>query len=60
MTPREVMQILKLDGWYVAGTEGSHVHFKHPLKQGKVTVPNHKKDLKLGTLNSIKKQAGLK
>lgn len=42
MKSREVIKILKSDGWYLYKTKGSHVHFKHPVKSGKVTVPVEK------------------
>jgi len=40
----------------------SHVHkqFKHPAKRGRATVPHPKRDIPIGTLKSIKKQAGIK
>lgn len=60
MDSRKVIKFLKEDGWYKVGTTGSHNHFKHPTKKGKVTVPHPKKDIPQGTLNSILKQAGLK
>lgn len=60
MTIREVMKILKQDGWKEIDTNGSHVQLKHSTKPGKVTVPKHAGDLPKGTLNSILKQAGLK
>lgn len=60
MNSKETIKILKNDGWFLVGTVGSHHHFKHPTKKGKVTVPHPKKDLPLGTVNSILKQAGLK
>jgi predicted RNA binding protein YcfA (HicA-like mRNA interferase family) len=41
-------------------TNGSHYYYKHPTKPGKVSIPFHDKDLKIKTLNSILKQAGLK
>ena len=58
---RDVLAMLKADGWYLVVTEGSHRQFKHSKKVGRVTVagkPND--DLPPGTLNSILKQAGLK
>ena len=61
MKVRDVLAILKADGWYLVVTEGSHHQFKHSKKVGRVTVagkPND--DLPPGTLNSILKQAGLK
>jgi len=40
---------------------GSHRHFYHPSKPETVTVPDKEgKDLPIGTLNSVLKQAGLK
>ncbi|WP_071925407.1 type II toxin-antitoxin system HicA family toxin [Picosynechococcus sp. PCC 7117] len=58
MKSSEVIKRLKKDGWYVARTKGSHQHFKHPTKQGRVTVPHPKSDLPTGTLKSIFQQAG--
>lgn len=60
MTVREIIKILKKDGWYQCETSGSHIQFEHPTKKGKVTVSNHSGDIAKGTLNSILKQAGLK
>ena len=60
LTAREVLDILKRDGWYVVAQKGSHVQLKHPEKKGKVTVPVHKgKVLPIGTIKSIFKQAGI-
>jgi len=48
-------------GWYQVRMKGSHRQFKHKLKPGLVTVPgNPGKELAIGTLGSIFKQAGLK
>lgn len=61
MKVREVIKILEKDGWYkISSNSGSHLQFKHHYKKGKVTVPNHIGDIKIGTLNSILKQSGLK
>ncbi|WP_062282998.1 type II toxin-antitoxin system HicA family toxin [Neomoorella mulderi] len=57
---REILQILKEDGWIIKGQEGSHVQLVHPTKPGKVTVKHPKKTLKTKTVISIFKQAGLK
>ena len=51
---------LKADGWYQVAQAGSHVQFKHPVKPGRVTVPHPKRDLPVGTVRSIEKQAGLR
>jgi predicted RNA binding protein YcfA (HicA-like mRNA interferase family) len=61
MKVRDVLKLLKNDGWYLVATEGSHRQFKHQTKLGRVTVPGKPgDDLPYGTLNSIFKQAGLK
>jgi predicted RNA binding protein YcfA (HicA-like mRNA interferase family) len=56
---RKIIRTLEDDGWQFLGATGSHHHFKHPVKPGKVTVPHPKKDLPLATVRSILKQAGL-
>ncbi|WP_186725704.1 type II toxin-antitoxin system HicA family toxin [Rummeliibacillus sp. SL167] len=60
ISSKEIIKILEKNGWYLHSVVGSHHHFKHPTKEGKVTVPHPRKDLKIGTQNSILKQAGLK
>jgi len=60
MNSTEVIRRLKRAGWVEVHTKGSHVHFKHPERSGKVTVPHPRKDLPLGTLKSIEQQSGLK
>ena len=60
MESREIIKKLKDEGWYQVGTTGSHHHFKHPHKKGKVTVPHPKKDIPLKTLISIEKQDSIK
>ena len=57
---RELEKIIKDDGWQYIDTKGSHDHYKHATKPGKVTIPFHNTDLKIKTANSILKQAGLK
>ena len=60
MTAREILKILRKDGWYEVNQEGSHLQLKHPSKPGKITVPKHTGDIASGTLKRIFKQAGLK
>ncbi len=57
---RELERMVLDDGWYFVKQVGSHNHYKHPSKLGKVTIPLHKGDLDIKTANSILKQAGLK
>lgn len=60
MHSRTVIKQLKEDGWFWVRTKGSHHHFAHATKQGIVTVPHPEKDLPIGTIKSIEKQAGVK
>ena len=57
---RDVLKALLRDGWYEVNQAGSHKQFKHPVKKGRVTVPHPKRELPIGTLRSIEKQAGIK
>ena len=60
MKVEEVIKLLKQDGWYQSAMKGSHRHFKHPVKTGKVTVAGlPSKDLAPKTVRSIFKQAQL-
>jgi predicted RNA binding protein YcfA (HicA-like mRNA interferase family) len=60
MHSREVIKQLQKDGWYEVNQVGSHKQFKHPAKKGRVTVPHPNRDIPMGTLRSIEKQAGVK
>ncbi len=61
MTTKEVEDLLVEDGWFFHKQKGSHRHYKHPTKKGKVTIPfKGPKDLGKGTIASILRQAGLK
>lgn len=57
---REVDKLIRSDGWYEVKKVGSHHQYKHPTKQGKVTIPEHAgKDIHIAVVKSIKKQAGI-
>jgi predicted RNA binding protein YcfA (HicA-like mRNA interferase family) len=60
MSSRELIRKLKEDGWYEVKQVGSHKQFKHSTKKGRVTVPYPKRDIPLGTLRSVERQAGIK
>jgi predicted RNA binding protein YcfA (HicA-like mRNA interferase family) len=60
MKSGDVIGALIADGWCEVARKGSHVQFKHPGKPGRVTVPHPKRDIPIGTLRSIEKQAGIK
>lgn len=57
---REVIKMLKADGWYEVRVVGSHHQFKHPTKRGTTTVKHPDKDIPRRTLDSIEYQSGLK
>jgi predicted RNA binding protein YcfA (HicA-like mRNA interferase family) len=59
VTADQALRALSHDGWYVA-RQGPHSVLRHPSKPGRIEVPRHRGvTLKLGTLASILKQAGL-
>lgn len=57
---REVIKMLKANGWYEVSAVGSHHQFKHSEKKGRVTVKHPDKDIPRKTLDSIEKQSGLR
>ena len=57
MTSKDIIKCLLADGWVEVRAKGSHHQFRHPFKRGTVTVPHPNKDLPIGTLQSILKQA---
>lgn len=56
---RDLIRMLEADGWIWHSTTGSHRHFKHPVKPGKITIPHPKKDMHPKTVRSILRAAGL-
>lgn len=60
MQSRELIKLLLADGWQLKRVRGSHHQFVHPTRPGAVTVPHPKKDLGVGLVKVIRKQAGLK
>lgn len=57
---KEMIRIVEKDGWILDRVKGSHRQYKHPEKEGLVTIPHPKKDILKKTEISILKQAGLK
>ena len=60
MNSKQVIKQLEADGWFLVRSRGSHHQFKHPSKPGLVTVKHPDRDIPVGTLQSIRKQAGWK
>lgn len=56
---REIIQLLVGDGWCLARVKGDHHQFKHPAKKGLVTVTHPVKDIPIGTVKKIFRDAEL-
>lgn len=57
--PGDVIRCLLADGWMPTKKgKGDHRNFKHPSKKGKVTVDTGIREIPIGTLRSIYRQAG--
>jgi predicted RNA binding protein YcfA (HicA-like mRNA interferase family) len=59
MQSRELIRLLVADGWQLDRVRGSHHQYWHPRKPGTVTVPHPKKDLGVGLVKAIRRQAGI-
>lgn len=57
---REVIKMLKADGWFEVNVEGNHHQYKHPAKKGRTTVKYPDKDIPLKTLDSIERRSVLR
>lgn len=61
MKVKDVIKLIENDGWFQVTQVGSHRQFKHNVKVGRVTIAGKlSKDMPIGTLNSVLKQAGIK
>ena len=58
MDSKAIIKRLEADGWALVRVRGSHHQFKHPDRPGLVTVKHPDKDIPMGTLRNIEKQAG--
>jgi len=57
--PKQVIKALKRAGFYVDHITGSHYILYKDDSSPPISIPYHNKDLKLGTLKNILKQAKL-
>jgi predicted RNA binding protein YcfA (HicA-like mRNA interferase family) len=56
---RDIIERLSNDGWVLKRKgPGDHRQFVHPDKPGKVTIDMGAKELPIGTLRSVYRQAG--
>ena len=56
---RKLIRMLEQKGWYLVAVGGSHHQFKHPEIAGRLTVPHPRKDISIGVVKAIYRQAGL-
>lgn len=59
MTSADLIKRMRKAGWVLRSAKGSHHVFVHPRHPGHVTVPHPRKDLGVGLVRAIMKQAGL-
>lgn len=59
MKVKDIIALVKKDGWFLVKQKGSHQQYKHSVKKGRVTIPCHRlsDDVALSSLKSILKQA---
>ncbi|MDO9142233.1 MAG: type II toxin-antitoxin system HicA family toxin [Methylobacter sp.] len=60
MNSAELIKRLQNDGWMLRGVKGWHHVFTHPAKPGHISVPHPRKNLGVGLVNKLLKQADLK
>ena len=61
MKVKELVEIIETDGWFLDRIKGSHRQFKHPVKNGTVTIAGKlSTDMTKGTIISVLKQAKLR
>jgi predicted RNA binding protein YcfA (HicA-like mRNA interferase family) len=59
LSAKEVLRRLQAEGWVVKRRgPGDHVQLFHPSKLGRVTLDMGARDIPIGTLRSIFRQAG--
>lgn len=58
MDSRTLIRRLLAEGFVQVSVRGSHHKLRHPATGRTVVVPHPKKDLPVGTVNSIYRQAG--
>jgi len=56
----DLLRELERHGWIVCNVRGSHHVLRHPDRPGHVSIPHPRKDLGVGLVDKIRRQAGLK
>jgi predicted RNA binding protein YcfA (HicA-like mRNA interferase family) len=60
MNSVELIKRLEKSGWILRGVKGSHHIYTNPEHAGHISIPHPKKDLGVGLVHKLLKQAGLK
>ncbi len=55
---RAIVRRLEAEGYRLVRISGSHHVFVHPVSRRRVVLPHPRKDLPIGTLRAIYKDAG--
>jgi len=56
---RDLIKEVEAAGWELVRVKGSHHQFRHPNYKLPLTIPHPKKELGIGLVKAIRKQAGL-
>ncbi len=59
LTSKQLIKILRRNGWEQARTTGSHVIMVHPATQRILSIPHHKRVMSIGTMSRLLKDAGI-
>jgi predicted RNA binding protein YcfA (HicA-like mRNA interferase family) len=59
MDSASLIKRMKAAGWTLRNVRGSHHIFVHPGRPGHISVPHPKKDLGVGLVRKLLKQAGV-
>jgi predicted RNA binding protein YcfA (HicA-like mRNA interferase family) len=60
MRSSDLIAKLEKAGWTLRAVKGSHHIYTHPEKTVHLSVPHPKKDLGIGLVHKVLKQAGMK
>lgn len=60
MNSTDLIKQLEKAGWRLQNIKGSHHVYKHPKQSGHLSVPHPKKDLGIGLVTQLLRQAGMK
>jgi len=60
LTPKEMIKVLKKNGFKIVSQNGSHVKLRNTETGKQVIVPYHSKEMKRGLEQAILKEVGLK